>query len=129
MSFIILAGVVLIHIAAVLYTIFIFKEFKYKRAAHGVTRFITAAVIFDVAATSCMMIGTTETYFTMHGILGYTALTIMIIDAILIWKHRAKHGSETPFSKNLHRVSKYGYMLWVLAFATGEYLAISNMGQ
>ena len=128
MSLIILAGVVLIHIAAVLYTIFIIKEFKYKRAVHGVTRFITAAVIFDVAATSCMMIGTTETYFTTHGILGYTALAVMVTDAVLIWRHRKKHGSEVPFSKNLHRVSMYGYMLWVLAFATGEYIALSNMG-
>ena len=128
MSFVILAGVVLIHIAAVLYTIFIIKEFKHKRAVHGVTRFITAAVIFDIAATSCMMIGTTETYFTLHGILGYTALTIMVIDAILIWRHRARHGSEVPFSKALHRVSLYGYMLWVAAFLSGEMIALTNMG-
>ena len=127
MSLIILTGVILIHIAAVLYTIFIFKEFKYKRAVHGVTRFITAAVIFDVSATVCMMIGTTETYFTTHGILGYTALTVMVTDAILIWRHRAKHGPDVPFSKALHRVSLYGYMLWVLAFATGEYIALTNM--
>jgi len=127
MSLIILAGVVLIHVAAVLYTIFIIKELKYKRATHGVTRFITAAVIFDISATSCMMIGVDENYFTLHGVLGYTALTIMVIDAILIWKHRAKHGSEVRFSKALHRVSLYGYMLWVLAFATGEYIALTNM--
>lgn len=127
MSFIILTGVVLIHIAAVLYTIFIIKEFKYKRAVHGVTRFITAAVIFDIAATSCMMIGTTETYFTLHGILGYTALTIMVIDAILIWRHRARHGREVPFTRTLHRISLYGYMLWVAAFLSGEMVALANM--
>jgi hypothetical protein len=128
MSYVILAGVVLIHIAAVLYTLFIIKEFKYKRAVHGVTRLITAAVIFDVSATACMMIGTTETYFTAHGILGYTALAVMVTDAILIWRHRAKHGPDVPFSKGLHRVSLYGYMLWVCAFLTGEYLAFVNMG-
>ena len=100
----------------------------YKRAVHGVTRLITAAVIFDVSATACMMIGTTETYFTAHGILGYTALAVMVTDAILIWRHRAKHGHEVPFSKGLHRVSLYGYMLWVCAFLTGEYLAFVNMG-
>ena len=32
MPIVIIAGVILIHIAFILYTIFIFKEFKYKRA-------------------------------------------------------------------------------------------------
>lgn len=129
MSLIILAGVILIHIAAVLYTIFIIKEWKHRRATKGVARFIAAAVIFDVLATSCMMIGTNEKYFTLHGILGYTALAIMAMDAILIWKHRSKFGHEVPFSKALHRVSLFGYCLWVLAFGTGEYLAVMNMQQ
>jgi len=129
MSAIIVAGVILIHIAAILYTIFIIKEWKYRRATKGVARFIAAAVIFDVLATSCMMIGTTETYFTLHGILGYTALAIMAMDAILIWRHRSKFGHEVHFSKALHRVSLFGYCLWVLAFGTGEYLAVLNMQQ
>jgi 4-amino-4-deoxy-L-arabinose transferase-like glycosyltransferase len=127
MSAIIVTGVILIHIAAILYTIFIIKEWKYRRAAAGVTRFITAAVIFDVAATSCMMIGTTENYFTLHGILGYTALAIMATDAFLIWRHRSKNGHEVPFSKALHSMSLFGYFLWLTAFGTGEYVAIINM--
>jgi hypothetical protein len=129
MSVIIICGVILIHIAAVLYTIFIIKEWKHRRATKGVARFIAAAVIFDVSATSCMMIGTTETYFTLHGILGYTALAIMAMDAILIWRHRSKFGHEVLFSKALHRVSLFGYFLWLTAFGTGEYLALLNMQQ
>ena len=124
MPIVIIAGVILIHIALILYTIFIFKEFKYKRATRSLLKFITSAVILDILATSCMMIGTSEEYFTLHGILGYTALFLMIIDAIFIWKHKLNHGSEVVFNTGLDRYSKFSYFLWIIAFGTGEYLAI-----
>ncbi len=123
---VIVVGVILIHIALVLYSIFIYKERKYKRATNGVVGFITAAVIFDISATLCMMIGTVEGWLTLHGVLGYTALTVMVIDAVFIWRHRSKHGTEVPFSETLNRNSKLGYILWLIAFGTGELLAVIN---
>jgi len=123
---VIIVGVVFIHIALVLYSIFIYKESKYKLATKGVVGFITAAVIFDISATICMMIGTVEKYFTLHGILGYTAVVVMIIDAIFIWKHKIRYGAEVPFSDTLNRNSRLGYILWLFAFGTGEILAIMN---
>jgi len=126
MSYVIIAGVILIHIAFVLYSVFIYKEHKYKRATTGLLAFITAAVLFDISATVCMMIGTAEKYFSLHGILGYTALAVMVTDAIFIWRHYNKFGSEVPFSKTLNRNSKLGYILWLIAFFTGEMLAVMN---
>jgi uncharacterized protein YxeA len=123
---VIIVGVIFIHISLVLYSIFIWKENKHKRATNGVVGFITAAVTFDVAATICMMIGTVEKYFTLHGILGYTALVVMIADAVFIWRHRNRHGTEVPFSDTLNRNSKLGYVLWLIAFGTGEMLAVIN---
>ena len=126
MSYVIVAGVILIHIALILYSVFIYKEHKYKRPTKGLLVFITAAVLFDISATACMMIGTAEKYFTLHGILGYTALAVMITDAIFIWRHYNKFGSEIPFSDTLNRNSKLGYILWLIAFFTGEMLAVMN---
>ncbi len=126
MSYVIIAGVILIHIAFILYSVFIYKEHKYKRATKGLLVFITAAVLFDISATVCMMIGTAEKYFSLHGILGYTALAVMVTDAIFIWRHYNKFGSEVPFSKTLNRNSKLGYVLWLIAFFTGEMLAVMN---
>jgi len=126
MSYVIIAGVILIHIAFILYSVFIYKEHKYKRATNGLLVFITAAVMFDISATVCMMIGTAEKYFSLHGILGYTALAVMVTDAIFIWRHYNKFGSEIPFSKTLNRNSKLGYILWLIAFFTGEMLAVMN---
>jgi hypothetical protein len=128
LQLIILMGVVLIHIAFILYTVFIIKETRHGRATRGVVGFITAAVMFDVSATLCMMIGTDEDYFTLHGILGYTALSVMVLDAIFIWRHKTRYGAEVPFSATLNRNSKLAYVLWIAAFATGEYIAIMKMG-
>ena len=123
---VIVVGVIFIHIALVLYSIFIYKERKYKRATNGVVGFITTAVLFDISATICMMIGTVEDWLTLHGVLGYTAVVVMVTDAIFIWKHRNKHGSEVPFSDTLNRNSKLGYILWLVALGTGELLAVIN---
>lgn len=126
MGYVIIAGVILIHVALIFYSVFIYKAHKYKRATKGLLLFITAAVIFDVSATICMMFGTVEEYFTLHGILGYTALLVMVTDAIFIWKHHSRFGSEVPFSNALIRNSKLGYVLWLCAFFTGEFVAIMN---
>ena len=123
---VIVVGVIFIHIALVLYSIFIYKERKYRRATNGVVGFITAAVLFDISATICMMLGTVENWLTLHGVLGYTAVVVMITDAFFIWKHRIKHGTEVPFSDTLNRNSKLGYILWLVAFGTGELLAVIN---
>ena len=121
---VIVVGVIFIHIALVLYSIFIYKERKYRRATNGVVGFITAAVIFDVSATICMMIGTVEGWLTLHGVLGYTALTVMVTDAVFIWKHRLNRGTEVPFSDTLNRNTMLGFILWLIAFGTGEMIAV-----
>lgn len=126
MPTVIIAGVVFIWIALILYTVFITKAHKHRRATKGVARFILAAVIFDISATACMMIGATERHFTFHGVLGYTALVVMVIDATFIWKHKRKYGSEVPFSDALNRNSKLGYILWLLAFTTGMVMAYAK---
>jgi len=126
MPSVIVAGVILIHIAVILYSVFFYKERKYKRATNGLLILITLAVSFDISATVCMMIGTSKEYFTLHGTLGYTALSLMIVDAIFIWRHKMKHGSEIQFGASLNRYTLFAYITWLLAFATGEYLAIIN---
>ena len=124
---IIMAGTLLVTNALVLYTIFIIKEHKDKRASKRVVSFITLGVFFDIVATICMIIGSSNTPFTLHGFLGYTSLLAMLIDAVLIWKHKVTFGSEKPFSRGLNIYSKIAFTTWVvLAYITGSILVIIN---
>lgn len=117
-------GIFFVHFALIFYTLFIIYEGKDKRVTTRVILFITFAVMFDITATACMMIGTTRTYFTFHGILGYIGLLLMIIDFILLLKFRIKYGSETAITKTLNKYSKIAYYWWLVAFVTGVIVSI-----
>ena len=126
METVIIVGIVFVHLALLFYTIFILKEFKLAKATNSILFFLTIAVVFDLIATSCMMIGTTNTYFTFHGIMGYIGLLAMVIDAVLVWKHKIKSGAELAFSKGLNLYSKFAYVWWVIAFITGVIVSIKR---
>ena len=117
-------GIIFVNIALVLYTIFFVSENKTQKTTKSVLLFITLAVIFDIAATTCMMIGTTRTYFTFHGILGYIGLLLMVADTVLLWRYKLKYGAEIIISKSLISFSKLAYSWWIMAFITGVAVSI-----
>ena len=119
-----IVGIFFVHIALILYTLFIISENRKQKATKSVLVLITLAVIFDIAATTCMMIGTTRTYFTFHGILGYLGLLLMVADAFLLWKYKLKYGAEILISKSLNTFSKIAYIWWIIAFITGVLVSI-----
>lgn len=119
-----IAGIIFVHLALILYTLFIIFENRKQKTTKSVLVFIILAVIFDITATICMMIGTTRTYFTFHGIMGYIGLLLMVTDAVLLWKYKSKYGSEILISKSLNIFSKIAYVWWIIAFITGVLVSI-----
>ncbi len=119
-------GVGFVHLALIFYILFIINENKQRKATKSVLTLITLAVIFDVIATSFMMLGTTRTYFTFHGIVGYLGLLLMLIDAVLLWKHKIKEGAEKLLSSSLHLYTKIAFTWWMVAFITGVIVTITR---
>jgi EamA domain-containing membrane protein RarD len=119
-----IAGIIFVHIALILYTLFIIFENRKRKTTKSVLVFLTLAVTFDIIATTCMMIGTTRTYFTIHGIMGYLGLLLMVTDAVLLWKFKLKHGVDNLISKSLNSFSRIAYIWWVIAFITGVFVSI-----
>jgi EamA domain-containing membrane protein RarD len=119
-----IVGIFFVHIALILYTLFIIYESKKQKTTKSVLVLITLAVIFDLVATTCMMIGTTRTYFTFHGIMGYIGLLLMMVDAVLLWKYKLKFGIENAISKSLNSFSKIAYTWWIIAYITGVLVSI-----
>ncbi|MDY0082670.1 MAG: hypothetical protein RBR74_05765 [Ignavibacteriaceae bacterium] len=124
MTDIIKIGILFVHLALIFYTLFIFFERKEKRASTRVLIFITIAIISDVIATSFMMVGATTTYFTLHGIIGYTGLLLMMIVFTLLIRFRMKSGSEASVSKGFHNYILIAYLGWLVAFITGAAVSI-----
>lgn len=126
MRTVIVIGIAFVHLALIFYILFIIQEHKKRKAAKSVLSLITIAVLFDIIATACMMAGTTRTYFTFHGIIGYIGLLLMLTDAVLLWKHKIKEGAEVLLSRGLHLYSKIAFSWWMIAFITGVVVTMTR---
>ena len=124
MNTISMIGATVVTLALISYSIGVIAEQKKKKIVNNVLLFITAGIILDVTATICMIIGSTNSPFTLHGFLGYSALLAMLIDVILIWSFYKKNGSEVDVPKKLHRYTLYAYLWWVVAYITGSLLVV-----
>ncbi|SDD08150.1 hypothetical protein [Williamwhitmania taraxaci] len=119
MNSILLAGTVIVNFALIAYSVAIFNEQRNRRANNRVMVFLSAGILFDIIATICMVSGSTHSFMSSHGILGYSALLAMLIDFILLLRFRSKYGPGLLISKSLHLYSRYAYAWWVIAYITG----------
>jgi hypothetical protein len=121
---ILIAGTSIVNIALIAYSLFIYHERKSRKTADRVLTFLTIGVFLDMAATTCMIIGSSNTPFTLHGILGYSSLTGMIIDAVLLWRIRLKEGRNSAIPGRVHNYSLIAYCWWIAAYITGALIVL-----
>jgi len=115
-------AVIVVTIALVFYSIGAITE----QRKHAVTRlvlfFLTVGVLLDITSTTLMIINSGNIPITVHGIIGYTALLAMLVDAILIWRHWRKNGSG-PVPRPLHLYTRVAYGWWVIAYIAGAIIS------
>jgi uncharacterized repeat protein (TIGR03987 family) len=116
-------GSIIVTLALVFYTITIFAEQKLKSITKRIFRTQSIGLFLDVTATVCMIIGSTNTPFTTHGFIGYSALAVMIVKTIWMMGFIRKNHLNTAVSKSLHIYSWIAYGWWVVAFITGGIIA------
>lgn len=117
-------GTSIVIFALAAYSIAIITEQRKKIINKTVLWFLTLGVCLDITATVFMIMGSSKGGFTLHGFIGYSSLLAMFIDAVLIWKQKAKNGINAQVPKGLHLYSRYAYTWWVLAFLTGGLLVV-----
>jgi len=115
-------GALIVILALTSYSIAIITEQRKRIINKLVLIFLTIGIILDITATTFMIIGSKSSMFTLHGLLGYSSLTLMLIDTVLIWRFYNTHVENTMVSKWLHTYSLIAYIWWVLAFITGGML-------
>ena len=117
-------GASIVTLALISYSIAVFSERKKRHITKSILSFLTIGIILDITATICMIVGSTNSPFTLHGSLGYSALTLMLIDTILIWKFYKNHGYSFEVPVRLHRYTLIAYSWWVIAYITGSLLVM-----
>lgn len=119
-----MAGSVIVTLALIFYSIGVITERKQKAINKPVLLFLSLGLLFDITATSFMIIGSTNSPFTFHGFIGYTGLLAMIIETSLAFRFNLKNGSTQTVSKGLHAYTLFAYILWVAVYVTGSLLVI-----
>lgn len=129
MNRLVMVGTFVVFLALTFYSIGIFTEQKHRKVLRRVITFLTMGIIADIIATAFMIAGSSKGLFTLHGIIGYSALVAMLIDNIFIWRLQIKSGFGAEVPDAIHKYSLYAYIWWVIAFITGGLLvAFSKMG-
>lgn len=122
MNLTLIIGTRIVILALIFYSIGIFLEQRKRYATNSVLISLTIGIILDITATIFMIIGSPNSPFSMHGFLGYSSLTAMFIDIVLIWRFRLNNDASTLIKKSLHIYSRYAYIWWLIAFVTGALL-------
>lgn len=116
------AGIVIFALLS--YSLSIITEQRKRLISPFVLRFLTIGIVLDITATAFMIIGSSHSAFTLHGLLGYSSLSGMLIDTILIWRFHRNSKPGTIVPTKLHLYSRFAYAWWVIAFITGLMLVI-----
>ena len=91
---IIIFAVTIVNLALISYTIGIISEQRSRRVTAKTLRFLRIGVVFDIVATASMVIGSESGPFTLHGLLGFSSLTAMVVETVLAGRHRSRSGDE-----------------------------------
>jgi len=112
--------VVVVTFALVFYSIGVILEQRRSRITKAILVFLTIGVTLDITSTVLMILG--SSHITIHGFIGWSALAVMLIDAVLIWRHwnRQKDG---VVSRSLNLYTRYAYAWWVVAYIAGAVIA------
>jgi len=117
-------GASIVIFALLSYSLSILTEQRKKLITPFVLRFLSIGIALDITATIFMIIGSTKSAFSLHGILGYSSLAAMLLDTILIWRFHLANNPGTTVPVRLHLYSRYAYSWWVIAFFTGLMLVV-----
>jgi len=124
MKTILIFGTSIVNLALISYSIAIITEQRKHKISKRVLTFLTLGLFFDITATVMMIIGSENTAFTLHGILGYSSLTGMLIDAILLWRLRLRQGPDCGVPRTIHWYTRMAYIWWIMAYITGALIVM-----
>jgi len=118
MNLILVTGTIIVTFVLIFYSISVFSEQRNKAFTSFVLTTRTIGVALDFTSTAFMIAGSRKIPFTFHGLLGYSALTGMLVDKVLVWRY-AKKQNHRPISPGLKLYTRLVYLWWVLAYIAG----------
>lgn len=123
---ILLAGSLIVTLALVAYSIGVITEQRKKIITWRTLIFLAIGLVLDITGTICMLIGSTNSPFTYHGFIGYSALLAMLMDTFLMWRLKYRSGLLVSVPSTIHRYSRTAYAWWIFAYISGFLMAMNK---
>ena len=123
---ILLVGSLIVSLALIAYSIGVITEQRKKIVTLRTLIFLAIGLCFDVAGTTCMIIGSSNSPFTYHGFIGYSALLAMFLDTLLMWRLKYHNGINTSVPSGIHKFSLIAYLWWILVYVSGFLMAMNK---
>jgi hypothetical protein len=114
----------LVMVALVCYSAAIVLEQTRKTITTGTLALLTCGALFDITATAFMIAGSTQGPFTVHGLLGYSSLALMLVVVVICWRLRMTNRSVLPRAALVYSRIAYGW--WMIAFVTGVAIVLAR---
>ena len=125
MSLTLIAAVVTILTAAVVYTIAVFAEQRSGVLKPWHLALFWLGLIFDTTGTTLMSKIAGGFEFNIHGVLGVAAIVLMLVHAG--WATIAITFKQESVLKNFHTFSTHVWGLWMVSLVSGFVLAIPGI--
>jgi hypothetical protein len=120
---VLIRAVIVVTFALIFYSIAVITEQRRGIISKRVLAFLTGGIVLDISSTALMITGSRKIPITVHGFIGYSALTVMLIDTIMIW-HFWRRNRSSPVSKALNMYTRIAYGWWVIAYIAGAIIAM-----
>jgi hypothetical protein len=119
-----IAGTVVVNLALVFYTISFIMFSRSHSLSRKLLTIFSLGLFFDVLATTLMILGSTNSPFTLHGFIGYSALLTMFVEGYILWNFYYRNGFVVVQSASVKRYTAISYIWWVCAYISGAIIAI-----
>lgn len=123
---ILIAGVVIVNMALISYSIGIITQLVTKKISKKVLIFLSFGLLFDISATICMILGSSTGGISLHGLIGYSSLLGMLLDTWFSYRYALKSGLNTEPGKKFNTWSAVAYGYWVVAYITGAIIVMNS---
>ncbi len=129
MNPILIRAAIIATLALVFYSIGVLTEQKRASISRRVLLFLTVGVACDVSSVILMIIGSRGMLTTFHGVFGYSALAVMAVDTVMIWRYwtgrQATGDGRLGVPRGLHLYTRVAYSWWVTAYIAGAIIGIT----
>jgi hypothetical protein len=119
-----IAGTIIVNLALIFYTISFIVFSRSHSLSRKLLTIFTIGLFFDVLATGLMIIGSSNSPFTLHGLIGYSALLTMTIEGFVLWNFYYRNGFKNVQSIRIKRYVLFSYIWWVCAYISGAIIAL-----